>query len=312
MQHLIKLYNDNAFLPGTAHYAFVLSTCDNDNNAYETNETKEIDFNSAYRRHKPNEHCNSNAKPKRVVLTEEDKALLLNAYKHKVNTALSNNIENIICFLPVQDKYTFTKLTKQTMKAFFNVVAQRLQKQLLPLQRRIDQLLYVNSMSTLSAPIPQFTLSKSAFKAIDLLNQKAYYTKFHEQRTPNDETLLVYKVYFLLLNNNNKVIELISDKGFDDKDVLWLKIREYFIWERKDLQLGQFVQSEIRNMDYSDKNVYSMKLFCKPYLSILNPLYYSKMCPTTGVFAFLVKEVLEYMGVVGAERGGESSASSGI
>ena len=150
-------------------------------------------------------------------------------------------------------------------------------------------------------------LSKSAFKAIDLLNQKAYYTKFHEQRTPNDEILLVYKVYFLLLNNNNKVIELISDKSFDDKDVLWLKIREYFIWERKDLQLGQFVQSEIRNMDYSDKNVYSMKLFCKPYLSILNPLYYSKMCPTTGVFAFLVKEVLEYMGVVDAERGEESS-----
>ena len=171
MQHLIKLYNDNAFLPNTTHYAFVPSTCDNDNNAYETNETNEIDFNSAYRRHKPNEHCNSNAKPKRVVLTEEDKALLLNIYKRKVNTALSNNIENIICFLPVQDKYTFTKLTKQTMKAFFNVVAQRLQKQLLPLQRRIDQLLYVNSMSTLSAPIPQFALSKSAFKVIDLLNQ---------------------------------------------------------------------------------------------------------------------------------------------
>ena len=105
MQHLIKLYNDNA---------------------YETNETKEIDFNSAYRRHKPNERHNSSAKPKRVVLTKEDKALLLNTYKRKVNTALSNNIENIICFLPVQDKYTFTKLKKQTMKAFFNVVIQRL------------------------------------------------------------------------------------------------------------------------------------------------------------------------------------------
>ena len=304
MQNLIKLYNANAFHPTTTHYAFVPSACDSDNNAYETNETHTIDFNSVYRHHKPKQRHNSKTKLKRVVLTDEDKAKLLNAYKHKVNTTLSNNIENIICFLPVQDKYTFTKLTKQTMKAFFNIVIHRLQQQLLPLQRRVDKLLYVNSMSSLSTPIAKFTLSSSAFKALELLNQKAYYNTFHEKRTPNEEILVVYKVYFLLLNNNNRIIELIND----NKDELWLRVREYFIWERKDMSLGQFVQSEIRNMDYSDKNIYNMKLFCKPYISTLNPLYYSKMCPTTGVFAFLVKEVLEYMGVVDSGREGECSA----
>ena len=287
MQTLLKLYNTNAFNPSTTQYAFVPSSNTTDNTAYETNEVLPINFNAVYRHPPPKPH-KTLIKPPTTDVT-----VLLALRKRKVISTLSTNIANIICFLPVQDQYTYTKLTRQTMKAFFDMVTHQLQQRLLPLQRRIDKLLYVNSLSALKAPINAFVLSSSAFKALELLNQKAYYTAFHATRVVNEEVLLVYKVYFMLRNNNDAIV------NGSDKDELWLKVREYFIWERKDLALGQFVQSEIRNMDYSDKNIYKVKLFCKPHVNVLNPLYYSKMCPTTGVFAFLVKEVLEYMGVVG-------------
>ena len=290
MQTLLKLYNTNAFNPSTTQYAFVPSSNTTDNTAYETNEHLPLNFNAAYRKPPPKPH-----KPPSKPPTTDVTALLA-LHKRKVTLTLSTNIANIICFLPVQDQYTYTKLTKQTMKAFFEMITHQLQQRLLPLQRRIDKLLYVNSLSALTAPISAFALSSSAFKALELLNQKAYYTAFHATRVVNAEVLLVYKVYFMLRNNNDDIVNV------SDKDELWLKVREYFIWERKDMALGQFVQSEIRNMDYSDKNIYRMKLFCKPHVDVLNPLYYSKMCPTTGVFAFLVKEVLEYMGVVGGSE----------
>lgn len=287
MQTLLKLYNTNAFNPSTTQYAFVPSSNTTDNTAYETNEVLPINFNAIYRHPPPKPH-----KPL-IKPPTTDVTVLLALRKRKVTSTLSTNIANIICFLPVQDQYVYTKLTRQTMKAFFEMVTHQLQQRLLPLQRRIDKLLYVNSLSALTAPINAFALSSSAFKALELLNQKAYYTAFHAARVANAEVLLVYKVYFMLRNNNEAIV------NGSDKDELWLKVREYFIWQRKDMSLGQFVQSEIREMDYSDKNIYKVKLFCKPHVNVLNPLYYSKMCPTTGVFAFLVKEVLEYMGVVG-------------
>ena len=41
---------------------------------------------------------------------------------------------------------------------------------------------------------------------------------------------------------------------------------------------------------------------CKPYQSILTPTYYSKNCPTTGLFVFLVKETLEYIGAINEKK----------
>ena len=74
-------------------------------------------------------------------------------YKTKVNTTLSANFANITRFLSVQEQYTYTKLTKSNMKAFFTIIIQNLQLQLTPLQHEIDKLHYVSIYIIYNTPI---------------------------------------------------------------------------------------------------------------------------------------------------------------
>lgn len=53
-----------------------------------------------------------------------------------------------------------------------------------------------------------------------------------------------------------------------------------------------------KSLDFSNENILILKHLAKHYITKLTPLYYSKLCPTTGLFIFIVKEVLEYCGVI--------------
>ena len=42
----------------------------------------------------------------------------------------------------------------------------------------------------------------------------------------------------------------------------------------------------------------SLNNLCEGKTNKLTPVYYSKLCPTTGLFVFVVKNALEYIGIL--------------
>ena len=42
----------------------------------------------------------------------------------------------------------------------------------------------------------------------------------------------------------------------------------------------------------------SLNNLCEGKTNKLTPVYYSKLCPTTGLFVFVVKDALEYIGIL--------------
>ena len=86
-----------------------------------------------------------------------------------------------------------------------------------------------------------------------------------------------------------------------DNDQFWSKISVYFTENAHD-ELGKLVESEFKEVDLSNENICKIIDMCKPYQSILTPTYYSKNCPTTGLFVFLVKETLEYIGAINEKK----------
>ena len=42
----------------------------------------------------------------------------------------------------------------------------------------------------------------------------------------------------------------------------------------------------------------SLNNLCEGKTNELTPVYYSKLCPTTGLFDFVVKDALEYIGIL--------------
>ena len=163
-------------------------------------------------------------------------------------------------------------------------------------QKDIDTLLAKHPKEELEKEIKPFVIGKGALKAIGMLNGKNYLTKFEGTPTPTTELLLVYRLFFQLIAPKHP--EFVSIK---DNDQFWSKISVYFTENAHD-ELGKLVESEFKEVDLSNENICKIIDMCKPYQSILTPTYYSKNCPTTGLFVFLVKETLEYIGAINEKK----------
>ena len=61
---------------------------------------------------------------------------------------------------------------------------------------------------------------------------------------------------------------------------------------------GDIISDSTKNFDFSDKNIYSLSRIIVNKEKHINPKYYSKTCATTGLFLFILKDTLEYIGIL--------------
>ena len=54
----------------------------------------------------------------------------------------------------------------------------------------------------------------------------------------------------------------------------------------------------MRNFDLSEDNLYLISKFCLNKEKIISPSNFSKKCPTTGLIIFLIRDILEYTGII--------------
>lgn len=137
-----------------------------------------------------------------------------------------------------------------------------------------------------------FQISRAATKAIELLNDETYNKLFHNSvlKPPLNEIVFVYRVVFQLLDNK----ELCSTE--DDKE-FWRKACAYIL-ENNNNKTGTFFIQLIDDFIFTNENIDIVKRLCWGRLSNLKPTYYSKICGTTSLIIFLLKDALEYCGVI--------------
>jgi hypothetical protein len=146
-------------------------------------------------------------------------------------------------------------------------------------------------LEELNKELPPFALSRGAVKAIDLLDKEVYFTPFKSTLIPLDDVLLIYRVLFLLVISN-KDIALTQDK-----EEFWRKVSKYFI-ENIEGRTRSINENLMKTVDFTNQTILTASKIVTPHLSKISPNYYSKLCPTTGIVIFLVKDALEYAGII--------------
>lgn len=97
----------------------------------------------------------------------------------------------------------------------------------------------------------------------------------------------------------------LNNKDLDDKDdaVFWGKFCDFIVKETKgEMKLTELVTESIKNFDFSDENIHKISKVVTPYQSLISPGNFTSKCPTAGLFCFIVKDVLEYIGVLVSKR----------
>ena len=144
----------------------------------------------------------------------------------------------------------------------------------------------------LNAPIKEFELSRGCIKALGLLDEELYLRVFN--RAPPEKTLediiIVYKLFCQLLNKED-LVQIKDDKIF------WEKFAR-FILENKGDKLSEFCIKCTTQFNFDNRNILKLKEMAKNKVEKLKPAYFGKICGTTGLFVFLIKDILEYCGAI--------------
>ena len=215
---------------------------------------------------------------------------------------MENNkiINSISEFLDDETQYNLFSCNKKTIK-FLN---EKLINSLEILKKRNN----VSSTSTIQDQInslksnykneeynaepQQFSLSKATVKAIELLNEDSYNKIFRNKELPPNinEIIIVYRIFFQFLKDNS-IKDIKDDKSF------WSEASEYIL-RNNNGKTGDFFKNSINNFDFNIKNIYKIKKLTNGNEEKLKPSSFPKVCPTTQLIVFLIKDTFEYTGII--------------
>ena len=206
-------------------------------------------------------------------------------------------LDNIIPFCEIEDALNLISLNKkickeERIKYINNLIKNFDEKQI---EQKIEEIENKNE-DALNNPLPEFQLSKYSFKIIEELNQEVFLSIFYYDELPSkyQEILVVYKLFIQLIKNEN-LIKIKNNKEF------WREISNYFITEGKN-KLGDFILNLSKNFCFDDDNINKMRQLIHKNKAKISRTYYSKICGTTASIVFILKDALEYCGVLINEK----------
>jgi hypothetical protein len=218
-----------------------------------------------------------------------------------INSSDGNEITLLICsFLDQNSKINFLSCSKYLLNQL-SYVLDNIYHNILNLHKIDytnsieDQINNIKSKYTqedIDSQNNEFSLSQSSIKALKLLNDDNYNSIFRTKKLepPLNEILLIYRIFFQLIGKE-ELVNIESDKKF------WQKTRTYILSNNND-ETGSFFEKYIPEFDFSPKNIYKIKKLINGKEDKLKPLIYENICKTTGLVIFIIKDSLEYCGVV--------------
>lgn len=161
------------------------------------------------------------------------------------------------------------------------------------------------SAKEISKPIDPFKLTKGAEKAVILLNDPIYSVLFKDGKVPSEDVLLPFKLYLQIINKKDVCPILSKNNNF-----IWSYFCSLLEQNCQD-KPGNYLSGVLyENFDTSSENLYEIyKLLDKNHYKI-TPNYYSKLCGTTGLIVFFVKDALEYLGFIEDKRTAPNSINN--
>ena len=218
-----------------------------------------------------------------------------------INSSDGNEITLLICsFLDKNSKISFLSCSKCLLNQL-SYVLDDIYHNILNLHKIDytnsieDQIKNIKSQYTqeeIDSQNNEFSLSQSSIKALKLLNDNSYNAIFRTKKLepPLNEILLIYRLFFQLIEKE-ELVNIESDKKF------WHKARNYILSNNND-ETGSFFEKCIPEFDFSPKNIFKIKKLINGKEDKLKPLIYENICKTTGLVIFIIKDSLEYCGII--------------
>ena len=221
--------------------------------------------------------------------------LIKNKYKQLIHfniyEFITQHFSLLSLYLNQQELINLMLVNKQ----FFKQVKYNLISELEKHKQKYEQKINEYKDEIIDDPgTPILKPSRGTTKATDLLNGPPLNKIFTEgNKIPNNDILRIYCLYFQIIKHKNA-------KNYPlNKELFWENACNYFTKEHEG-KTGQLLAKNIKeDVDLSNENLYYILKILDGNVDKINPGYFSKICGTTGLFAFLIKDVLDCFGLSG-------------
>jgi hypothetical protein len=105
-----------------------------------------------------------------------------------------------------------------------------------------------------------------------------------------NDIYIIYRLLFVLLGEN-EIADIMDDRTF------WVKCTEYLV-TKSNGKIGTFIAGKVKTFDFSHKSIYLMNRLLVGIKPKIIPTTFSKISGTTGLLFFLIKDSLEFCGVL--------------
>ena len=220
--------------------------------------------------------------------------LITNSIK-KGNSIFIDYLPNILLFLSLSDIIQIKNCSKEFHSYILNYYLKifEIDKTHLIEKKNKLNLKEGDINQNLKIDFIDLNLTKGTLKAIKLLNEDIFSRLFSEKKTPKKDILLVYKIYFLLINYD----EIINNNNISlSNDIFWEKCRNYFLINKgiiSDILINNIKE---KKLILNNTILYRIYKLYEKNTSKLCSAYYSKLCGTTSLFIFYIKDILDFLG----------------
>ena len=152
------------------------------------------------------------------------------------------------------------------------------------------------SNDELSKSFSNFQIARGGAKAVELLNNGLYANIFKKSLTEKkiDEICIVYRVLLTLFGE-------FTISNIPGNKLFWTKCTEY-INENSEGKIGTFILKKFNDITFEHKKIVLINRLLFGMKNNFNANYFSKICGNTGLLIFIIRDALEYCGVIINEK----------
>ena len=208
------------------------------------------------------------------------------------NLIFDEYLPNILIFLNKNDIFQLKNCSKYLHTFIINYFVKLLDIERIKFMEKKNKLNLKEDETYHKLELKNLNLNKGTLKAIKLLNEEIFCRLFFEDKIPNKDVILVYKVYFQLINY--KEISNLFNNNSDD--IIWKKCLIYF--RNNHGKISEILKNNIEGEKIllNGENLYKIYKLTENNIIKFCSGYFSKLCGTTGLFIFYIKDILDFLG----------------
>ena len=201
-----------------------------------------------------------------------------------------SHLDEITRYLDTSELCNLMLVNKECYTTIMNILISKTEITIDILEEELTKLKDSNDgMNFNEIKINPFSFSSNSSRAVSLLNNSLGFSFTNLDGKTSKEIFIIFGIFFIAAGKKKEYLSLINNEQ---------KMNYISNFFKKGTSLGNLIETEIKGKIFDDKTIASLYKYSYRYINIISPNRFQKINKDFAIFVFVVKNILEHIGVL--------------